>query len=1102
MKAYNILWLTFVLTLLVVPMVSAFEFDNVKQFNELSGKYGKITIRDSIFGIPTTKVAEYTLLKNSDYCINNCFAEGTATLYEEGELFRDVKLMNRGGEEEAINSLDIYVKVNQSFSREVNEYSDPCDSSKMYETCNQKKTGTKNITWSEEGWATYNYNSLPTGDYEWRIEGKKNFAQSIDWIPLSFGEELNEWAWWSDNFTSCQNLTHTFPESSRAFTTAEANFSIGTGSAVLQYNWEGSAGDIWSVYYNDLSDFVLVNRSCDDDSANEVDFDVRFNSSEAPESDGVFIFFDSYDWENLGTEPALPTVVKTTGTFTTNNTINLVSNTNQSVRMNVAGGSDPTASYALGSRTDNTYHKYWIRQSATNLQQQIFVGLNNGLEVYALQLDTAGNFRLFRNGGSTALGAYAADTWYLVEVFVNFGTTNFDITIKNIDGSINQQAFNQNFWSDIVASYNTFIYTPSSGGLINFMEDSSFDTNNWTAFNSSILTSFGAVQLNVLLTSSLDLPVNATNVSTALNSFWCNQTASALVLNNVTFNLWNETANVLQETQDISGTDNRTNFNATLPHDGDFLWNCFVTDTTTFTDWGDNNFTISLDSSDPIVTVDLPTGDNIWTNGTLDLNFTVTDLNLDSCWFSQNSGTTNTSISGCANTTLQSHSLNLTTVTVYANDTGGLEGFGTTTYTSLPILSLCNSTSTQNFLNLTFKNEVGSAALNASIDASTFNYFGGSSSTKIQSLVFSNTTDNAEYSFCSLPAFAHLTTDAVVKYSGSTGATYPQRTYDPSIFALTNISKEVTLWLLDSTVGQFVTFQVVNQALTPLNNVSITATRVIGSSTETIEIDFTDAAGGATMWLNPNFAHTFQFSKSGFTTLNTVITPTQTAYTITLSAIGAINITDSGVGIVTTVAPSLSTLDNNTDYTFNLTLNSSSITVENFGYTLKNASGFIFRGNSSATNGGFLSTIMNTGTVNSTEISNRTIIMEVFWTVEGVNQTFSRTWTVADTGGTGFSLSNLGTDIKTFLGQGIFGLTDFGLAILVFLFIFFTTGLFAFKFGLSSPAALSGIIFAQTAFFDVGLGLVPTPIGAVPFFATFFIGLIALALAFREFTTL
>jgi hypothetical protein len=73
--------------------------------------------------------------------------------------------------------------------------------------------------------------------------------------------------------------------------------------------------------------------------------------------------------------------------------------------------------------------------------------------------------------------------------------------------------------------------------------------------------------------------------------------------------------------------------------------------------------------------------------------------------------------------------------------------------------------------------------------------------------------------------------------------------------------------------------------------------------------------------------------------------------------------------------------------------------------------------------------------------------------------------------------------------------------IIMFFVIFIITGIFSMRYGINNYAVLVGIIFGLVALFDVGLGLIPNPVGAISYFPTFFVGLISASLFLKEAST-
>ena len=407
---------------------------------------------------------------------------------------------------------------------------------------------------------------------------------------------------------------------------------------------------------------------------------------------------------------------------------------------------------------------------------------------------------------------------------------------------------------------------------------------------------------------------------------------------------------------------------------------------------------------------------------------------------------------------------------------------------SLTQFAICNSTLTQRYINYTFADEGNSTKLSASIPSSSFVYWLGDGSVN-KTLSFINNTANAEYNFCFTPADRTVNIDKLIQYQASG---YPQRVYDPSTLSFTNATTNTTLYLLSSSDGIYVTFQVVNTAEQPLSNVFVNATRTISGSESLISSGFTGSDGSITFWLNPNFQYNFGFSRTGYDAFTTSLYPTQSSYTITLGTTAATAYDDYTRGISYTTEPSNQTLFNNTAYNFQFNLTSSYWDVTQFGFVLKNSTTNL-TSNSSTSNGGSVSLNYNTG-------NNSEIIMNYYWIVSGNYTNGTRVWYVMTSGETEWSLGVFFTDLRNYTSQGIFGLTNFGLAIILFLFIFIFTGIMSYKFGLNSPAAISALVFSLTAFLDVGLDIMSAlnPFDAVPHFPTVFLGLITFGLLMRE----
>ena len=109
-------------------------------------------------------LAEYNLTSNSNQCLINCYAEGNVKLFKNDKVFDGVNFKDKNGN---LKSLDykVYIKSEE-----------------------------------DSNWKEYNYQDLSKGTYHWRIEGRKDLIENIDWIGSSFGKEFTEWAWWNSTW--------------------------------------------------------------------------------------------------------------------------------------------------------------------------------------------------------------------------------------------------------------------------------------------------------------------------------------------------------------------------------------------------------------------------------------------------------------------------------------------------------------------------------------------------------------------------------------------------------------------------------------------------------------------------------------------------------------------------------------------------------------------------------------------------------------------------------------------------------------------------------------------------------------------------------------
>lgn len=601
-------------------------------------------------------------------------------------------------------------------------------------------------------------------------------------------------------------------------------------------------------------------------------------------------------------------------------------------------------------------------------------------------------------------------------------------------------------------------------------------------------TSFNSISV------SLVNPVNYYNSSLNTVNFTClgtDETAVlnlTLVINNVdNYTVFNTTAN-----QNLT-----LNINRTLA-DGIYNWTCRASDGTGIVEpLTATGYNLTVDSTAPTLTVAYPVnGSTYQYNANLSINYTAADTHRDSCWYVFN-GAAKVMLNCSLNSTvLANKGIGMNNFTVYVNDTFGNVNYSEIRFTTNTILAQCNSTLTTPYINFTFLDETTGDRLNATIDSATFTYWiANDTNISAQTLTYSNSTLQTSYAFCAYPN-ASITVNASILFSSTdTGHVYPQREYSANDLIYTNSMTTKILYLLKSTDGQYVTFQTITQTLSPIENVLVTATRTIGGTPTVMDGGLTDSSGGVTLWLDPLYSHAMSFSKAGYTTYLTSITPTQTSYTITMIQIGSsTNVSTAQSGLYYIIQPADNNLAFNTTYNFNFTINSTTGTFSRFSMMIKNQSGDVVNASTSVAGAG--GTLINT--FNTT--NNQYLTVYVNWTIGGETSYAWKTYVISNLNGTEYSIKYFFTDLKSYVSSGMFGLNDFSITLIIFIIIFVITGFMSYNYGIYSPAAISGIVAGLVGFFDIGLGMLDNvnPIHAIAHFPTVFVGIIFIALLIKE----
>ncbi len=878
-----------VLILFLIGTVSAFEIDNVKNYDEDTRT---ITIENA-FGLPLigSDIATIKLNTPLNYYVPRGYqkvAEFELSLFSDYETaFKELELYHRVGMVKFERDYDYKYKT----IIQVPDYKTVCDEGLTINgtvgdiNCRQEQIGLKDeVVWNDLVLFDFKENDvLIIGIFTDVQKGDQ-----VEWIPNFFGERIDEWAIWTE----------------------ELNVDL-----VSYFKLDGLSGDVNDSIQN-------------------------FNGTNTGATRGaVGIINNSFSFDGGSDYITL----SGSGGITPNDDVSLQA----WIKVNTL---DTITQYIIsksGSISTNKDYSLAITATTDLVQLVVFQG-NTGYSVVstsAIQTgqwyhvvgtwdDTANKLRLYINGilNNTASPSLTRSKTALNLVIGKFadGSSNY------FDGKIDEVGI----WNrNLTATEVTQLYNGGTG-------------ITWVDVFGPIIT--------------LNSPIDTFNSSSSTINF--NGTVTSATLINVSLII----DGVLNETN-TSGITGDYLFTKTIL-DGNYNWTYEGCDSSGCLNGTVRTFTI--DATDPFINITSISNNTTYTsnytatpNITVQLNWTTTDDNLDTCWFYNITSGANETLACGNNATLV---LNYSTHTflVYANDTSGNNGsasviatwnyiifqennyFNSTTietstesfivdltanssltavtldyngtnysmsqlgtnwtasfdvpldklqnntliyslayagdtiysdyfYQNVSPLNLSSCYTETPYINFTFKDETTNSFINASIDASTWVYWLGAGSVT-KSLLFSNSTENPYYAFCLNGTNETLHNTRSIQYAA---AGYPQRKYDASD-DLTNITTNKLLWLLSSSDGIYSTIQVVDTQGDKVSGVDVTVERQFSGVWTIIGQEVTDDAGAVTFWLNPDYNHRFTFVSDDCVGTSVTIRPTQTQYTQQLQCDG------------------------------------------------------------------------------------------------------------------------------------------------------------------------------------------------------------------------
>jgi len=194
-----------ILFVMIIPAVSAFEFDNIKNQKDMTfdgkdvkdflllQKYKPIEIKNA-FGFGRTQFEGY-LDKHDEKCGTNCESTIKIKTGQDGVLIDDIIFKT---EQEDGSWIEQDVRSYQfKYLGEINDYKYQCEVIGKYENQSNIEECENILIGSHTDWIIYNLgDEIKKGTYTVKLEAKKKPSRTVDWIIKTNGEWLESWATW------------------------------------------------------------------------------------------------------------------------------------------------------------------------------------------------------------------------------------------------------------------------------------------------------------------------------------------------------------------------------------------------------------------------------------------------------------------------------------------------------------------------------------------------------------------------------------------------------------------------------------------------------------------------------------------------------------------------------------------------------------------------------------------------------------------------------------------------------------------------------------------------------------------------------------------
>ena len=602
---------------------------------DFNPQYGVIELHSNILWIDTGKIAEYSLTSTSESVIN-LGMEGKATLYSDGTLFDDTAFKNNKGNDVTLQEGRYFILVTKD------NYVDVVDTIKKVcvDVLNKTTDRTESIchddyTYKEENqpitaWEEYAGQSLTTGDYSWKWEGKRNAGQIVDVLPIKSGKEFTEWTWYDTNWGKKQEI-----KVQELTGNAWTNYSV-----LLNVSYD-------SDMEADFDDLRFVNGTENTELSYYIESKINSNSASVWVNVPYLIANNNVSIYMYYSNPAIATTSNPNNTFVWYDDMKSDRTAEYTkIKLYYLSADVPTwafngTGYRVSSFEAGTENGIVPTNMVNMSNLEVFMtgNLNSDTDThigvcYKVRTNYGNTFFKKRDSGYAISSVWNNDA--SVSTTPSFDGTDDDngqinMTVRvfnnNITESMNgTDSFSINFVNNTVSTGQAGLYVGGSvDGVMIFHQ-----LRIRQYGNPEPTSTFGAEVEMTGLTLTNSIPANNSNISTSSVTFGCNATGSgktnvtSVVLNVTGAATWTQTINGLNQ-----GSYNATFTNTTLI-DGSYNWSCnAIGDTANGTS---PMWYFSKDATTPAVNIIYPVNWANYSTNVSELNYTYSDAHPGSCY--------------------------------------------------------------------------------------------------------------------------------------------------------------------------------------------------------------------------------------------------------------------------------------------------------------------------------------------------------------------------------------------------------------------------------------------------------------------------------------